>query len=159
MSIVNTAKLKEFLYQRDCTAEFPALYDQINSWNKLRPLENISVLDSTPVFFNTGLKYLALLSAGAKLTVSTPEALPKDENAVSFFRECGIDIITDNSATYQFDCICDCAGMHKTFLSKYGVVELTGSGVHAYRNWHAPVFLADGGKVKILEVKFSTNNF
>ena len=91
MRDVNISKLKEHLYQRYNVSEFPALDNQIKEWSDSRPLKNISVLDATPIFFNTGLKYLALLSAGAKLTVSAHESLPKDDNAIAFFRECGIN--------------------------------------------------------------------
>ena len=158
MRDVNISKLKEHLYQRYNVSEFPALNNQIKEWSDSRPLKNISVLDATPIFFNTGLKYLALLSAGAKLTVSAHKSLPKDDNAIAFFRECGINVIDKCNVSSSFDCICDCAGMHKSFTSNYGVVELTGSGAHAYKNWSAPVFLADGGKVKVLETGLGTGN-
>ena len=155
---INTDKLKDFLYQRYSIEEFPALDFQIKQWSEKRPLDGLTVVDATPVFFNSGLKYLALLSAGVNLTVSAHPQLPKDENAVRFFRECGMNIVEDGKFSIEPDCICDCAGTHKDILSKYGTVELTGSGAHVYRNWHAPVFLADGGKVKVLETGLGTGN-
>ena len=118
----------------------------------------MKILDATPIFFNTGLKYLALLSAGADLTVSIHPSLPKDETALNFFRDCGIKTVDFCNIKNTFDCICDCAGMHKDIHSKYGIVELTGSGTHVYRNWNAPVFLADAGKVKVLETGLGTGN-
>ena len=118
----------------------------------------MKILDATPVFFNTGLKYLALLSAGADLTISAHPALPKDDNALEFFKSCKIKTLDAENSEESFDCICDCAGMHKDIPTKFGVVELTGSGAHAYRNWNKPVFLADAGKVKVLETGLGTGN-
>ena len=152
------AKLNDFLKQRYPAEEYPALAAQISAWRGQAPLKGIAVLDATPVFFNTGLKYLALLSAGADLTVSAAPGLPCDHEAVKFFRECDINVVTDGVFDRSFDCICDCAGKHKDIPSRYGVVELTGSGAHVYNNWHAPVFLADGGKVKVLETGLGTGN-
>ena len=151
-------KLKSFLWQRYSREEFPALLSLMEKWEADTPLRGVSVLDATPVFFNTGLKYLALLSAGAELTVSAAPGIPCDPEAVKFFRECGINVVTDMCFDRSFDCICDCAGKHCHIPSKYGIVELTGSGAHVYRNWNAPVFLADGGKVKVLETGLGTGN-
>ncbi len=153
-----TTLLKEFLYSRYDVSEFPSLDDQITCWQKSAPLSGVKILDATPVFFNTGLKYLSLLAAGAELTVSAHPELPSDENAVKFFRECGINVVTTGVFDEEFDCICDCAGMHKSVPSRHGIVELTGSGAHAYLNWSAPVFLADGGRVKVLETGLGTGN-
>ena len=150
-------KLEEVLYSRYDKNEFPALLEQINLWREEKPLDGIKILDATPVFFNTGLKYLALLSAGADLTICAHPDLPSDPEAAAFFRSCGIPVISSETDD-AFDCVCDCAGMNKTTASKYGVVELTGSGAHAYRNWNHPVFLADGGRVKVLETGLGTGN-
>ena len=155
--MISIAKLEEFLFARYDKKEFPALLEQINFWKESNPLAGVKILDATPVFYNTGLKYLALLYAGADLTVSAHPALPSDVDAVKFFLSCGIPVVSGDSRE-SFDCICDCAGMHKNTPSKYGVVELTGSGAHAYRNWEQPVFLADGGKVKVLETGLGTGN-
>ena len=155
--MISTEKLADFLYTRYSADEFPALLEQINVWRQQLPLADIKVLDATPVFYNTGLKYLSLLSAGAKLTVCAHPELPSAPEAVEFFRSCGITVISEVPAE-DFDCVCDCAGMLRQATTKYGVVELTGSGAHAYNNWHQPVFLADGGKVKILETGLGTGN-
>ena len=116
--MISIAKLEQFLFSRYSKSEFPALLEQITLWRTTAPLAGVKVLDSTPVFFNTGLKYLALLSARADLTISAPPELPSDPEAIKFFTSCGIPVIngvSDNS----FDCICDCAGMHKSISSRY----------------------------------------
>ncbi len=155
--MILTDKLEAVLYSRYDKSEFPALLEQINIWREQKPLTGIKILDATPVFYNTGLKYLALVSAGATLTVCAHPDLPSDPEAIEFFRSCGISVVS-GAEDDVFDCICDCAGMNKEISSNYGVVELTGSGAHAYCNWKQPVFLADGGRVKVLETGLGTGN-
>ena len=47
-----------------------------------RPLSGFSVLDATPVFRNTLLKYRALLAAGAELSVGVSDVVAKDPRIV-----------------------------------------------------------------------------
>ena len=56
--------INEFLYNRYEAHEYPALAYQLKKWQTLRPLAGVKILDGTPVFANTLLKYINLLAAG-----------------------------------------------------------------------------------------------
>ena len=72
------------------TDEFPALAEQIALWSETRPFDGIKILDATPVFRNTLVKYLALLSGGAELTVAIGEKIPADLTIFNMLPEFGI---------------------------------------------------------------------
>ena len=67
--------------------EFPALGEQIRDWGASRPLAGRMVFDATPVFRNTMMKHVALLEAGAELTVGFGRGIPYDPAVVGRLRE------------------------------------------------------------------------
>ena len=101
-----------YLLSRYPESDFPALRRQMDEWRSTRPLAGVRVLDATPVFFNTGLKYMALLSAGAKLSIACHPDLPFDPEALEFYRSSGMDI-ADNPQSGDWQVVCDCAGKFK----------------------------------------------
>ena len=111
--------LKQMLQTRYRESQYPALKRQMDEWICHRPLEGIKVLDATPVFFNTGLKYLALLLGGADLTVCAHKQLPFDPKAVSFFTSIGLRVISAPSDQDKWDVICDCAGNLRTAATNF----------------------------------------
>ena len=70
--------------------EYPALQEQMNRWAEEKPLQGIRVLDGTPVFANTLLKYAALTAGGAELTVGYSDQIPYDPEIIRFLQESGI---------------------------------------------------------------------
>ena len=64
--------------QRYDVAEYPALRRQIDDWQKWKPLQGMKLLDGTPLFTNTLVKFLPLLVGGAELTVAVSDAIPYD---------------------------------------------------------------------------------
>lgn len=134
-----------------------ALLYQYDLWNKTKPLKNLTVVDSTPVFFNTFLKYINLLAAGAKLSIAIGNLTPFDPLTVKYLKELGVPVL-DCQNTYSFDIVLDCSGCCKHFNSKYGYVELTRSGIHSYREKakSACVFAADSGRIKAIETTLGT---
>lgn len=126
-------------------------------WNQTKPLKDLTIVDSTPVFFNTFLKYINLLAAGAQLSIAIGDLTPYDPLTVKYLKELNVPIL-DCKATHSFDIVLDCSGCCKHFNSKYGYVELTRSGIHSYREKAktAPVFAADSGRIKAIETTLGT---
>ena len=54
--------------------------------------------------------------------------------------------------------VLDCAGVNTAVKSKYGYVELTRSGMYRYRECRQPVFLADDGRIKVIETGLGTGD-
>lgn len=135
--------------------DYPALYDQIKEWSISKPLAGLSVLDATPVFRNTMTKYMALLAAGADLSVGISEIMPYDGNVVEFLLDTGVKVVTPDDDD-QYDLVLDCAGAFSGVKATTGYVELTRSGVEQYRQCTKPVFIADSGQIKKIETLLGT---
>lgn len=136
--------------------EYPTLDSQIVEWSVSKPLMGITILDATPVFRNTMTKYLALLAAGANLTVGISDVIPYDPKIVAFLRSIGVDVVKSEDGDYTFDVILDCAASFARHKANIGYVELTRSGVEEYNSFEKPVFIADGGIVKRIETILGT---
>lgn len=136
-------------------AEYPALAHQIAHWKQSAPLANLEILDATPIFGNTMLKYVALLSGGAKLTIGVSAKIPKDDRIVDFLRSISVRVV-DDSTPLEFDVVMDCAAAFSEFPARVGYVELTRSGVDGYQHCQKPVFLADSGRIKRIETSLGT---
>lgn len=135
--------------------EYPALATQTEQWHLSRPLAGRKILDGTPLFGNTLLKYVPLLAAGAELTVAISKNIPFDPQCVQLLKEWGI------ACEYQiesglFDCILDCGGAHSHLIPRFGYVELTRSGAYHYQNPSRPVILVDDSRIKAIETCLGT---
>lgn len=141
--------------------EFPALAHQMRAWRAARPLAGRRVLDGTPIFRNTILKYRALLAAGAELTVSGTPLMPRDPAICAALREAGVRVLLDAVPENEiFDVVLDCGAAHRAVPSRYGYAELTRTGVHRYREraQEAAVFAADSGRIKAIETCLGTGD-
>lgn len=136
--------------------EYPALARQIEDNKKTKPLNGVRVLDATPVFRNTLLKYISLLTAGADLTIGISDVMAHDSRIVAFLREIGIPVVHAKDQPKEQDMILDCAGSFSLWPSLKGISELTRSGVEIYSHASLPVFLADGGRIKRIETCLGT---
>ncbi len=141
------------------TAEYPALKCQRQQWAASRPLAGLRILDCTPVFRNTVLKYETLIAGGALLTVGLSDVMPHDTNIVARLRESGIEVVhaTQDTPIFQ-DVILDCAGAFSHWTARYGISELTRSGAHVYAHAGKTVFLADEGRIKRIETCLGTGD-
>lgn len=141
------------------TAEYCALIEQWELWAKTKPLQGKRILDGTPLFFNTFGKYIALLLAGAELTVAYSDELPYDPQALNMLNELGIPTLYYNKpgdCQTEFDAILDCAGILRFIPSKYGYGELTRSGILIYQDRDVPLFAVDSGRIKQIETCLGT---
>lgn len=137
--------------------EYPSLDWQQRCWASSRPLEGMSLLDATPVFRNSLIKYRALLASGANLVVGISDVMPYDSNVVCLLEKAGVEVIDAGLAKGRaFDVVMDCAGAFASVEAKFGYVELTKSGEAVYKNCQKPVFVADGGEIKKIETCLGT---
>ncbi|MCI5780006.1 MAG: hypothetical protein MR051_09390 [Lentisphaeria bacterium] len=148
--------LKGFYAPRD----FSALGVQIARWEaeKDNPLRGKRILDGTPIFRNTMLKYCALLAAGADLTVSAGEGVPCDPAIPPLLPRFGIRFADASALTETYDAVSDCGGRHRQVRSQNGFVELTRSGVSLYRRCPQPVINADASVFKDFETAYGTGD-
>lgn len=141
------------------TREYPALADELEKWCRNKPFAGRRLLDATPVFSNTLVKYLPLLAGGAELAVGIGKLTPFDPGLPPLLREWGIPVVTpDGCAGESFDVIMDCAGVFAHIPARCGYVELTRSGLYRYREVDAPVFFADAGRIKLIETTLGTGD-
>lgn len=136
--------------------EYPCIAAQQAEFAKDRPFDGLEILDSTPVFRNSILKYKALILGGATLTIGISNLVPYNKEILQFLKKHEIDIITPNDDDRAFDLVLDNAAVYRNFKSKSGYVELTRSGVDKYRALGKHVFLADSGQIKRIETCLGT---
>lgn len=151
-------KLLRYLLEFYQLSDFPAVAAQIHAWRTTRPLAKLKILDATPIFRNTMTKYCALLAAGAEVTVTWSDKLPRDEKICALLPDFGIRVSPPGEWAENFDLIADCAGFLAALPAKYGHVELTRSGLYAYADAKYPVFSADSGRLKKLETILGTGD-
>ncbi len=151
-----TRALADYISRFYTPQEYPALAAQIIQWRTTVPLQGVHILDATPVFRNTMVKYYALLCAGARLTVSVGKDIPCDPEIVTILPHFGIRVANAEALAETYDIVADCAGRHCQVNSRYGYVELTRSGLEYYRDFSRPVYSADSGILKLIETSLGT---
>ncbi len=136
--------------------DYAALNAQRERWSSSRPLAGAKILDATPVFRNTLVKYAVLLDAGADLTISVGKNIPCAADIVDLAHTFGIRVADEKILAEKFDAVADCAGRHIAVDSRYGYAELTRSGLEYYADSTAPVFSVDSGILKRFETTLGT---
>ena len=138
--------------------EYPALAAQADTWMVDRPLAGVRVLDATPVYANTMVKYAALLAGGAQVTVGAPTGIPADADVLRRLPDFGIAVATSADLERTYDVVLDCAGAHAGVASRFGYAELTRSGLERYAGCPQPVVMVDSGLVKQIETTLGTGD-
>lgn len=149
-------KIDQYLQNKYEKTEYPALDFQRNLWLKEKPLKGKRILDATPVFANTLLKYAAMIAAGADLTIGYSESIPYDPEIIHFLKKSGIPCRTDITEKGSFDAILDCNGVFRDLKPKYGFAELTRSGAYRFEGTADPVILVDDSRIKAIETCLGT---
>lgn len=150
--------IRNYLLQHYSSEEFPALEEQAKDWSATRPLEGLKILDATPVFRNTLAKYRALLCGGAELHVSLAPRVIYDRRIVDLLSGWGIKTVRTPEQEQPYDIVMDCAGIHASLTPRLGFVELTRSGYSKYASSPYPVYLADAGRIKLIETTLGTGD-
>ena len=150
--------LLKYVSEYYTATQYPTLHEQIRQWSETRPLAGLRILDSTPVFRNTLLKYAALLAGGAELEVGISECISRDESVVEFLQSNGVAVVAPNECRGVYDVVMDCGAIFADVPTRYGYVELTRSGVPKYEELGARVFMADSGIIKRIETILGTGD-
>ncbi len=148
--------LEEYFAKAYKKEEYPTLAIQREAWSKSRPLEGITVLDATPLCYNSIYKYMNLIYAGAKLTIGINPLSSTPAKLTELIKQSGIELVSSKDEPKEFDIIMDCAAQFINFKAKIGRVELTRSGAELYKVRGERVFMADGGKIKLIETCIGT---
>ncbi|MBE6369513.1 MAG: hypothetical protein E7056_05045 [Lentisphaerae bacterium] len=148
--------VRKFLHGRYRVEEYPALNRQFLDWQRTRPLAGKKILDGTPVFANTLLKYINLLVGGADLTVGYCDSIPYDKTVVDFLQSIGVKCVYNCSAAGAFDVILDCNAVYCNLLPRYGFAELTRSGAYHFAKVDAAVVNVDDSRIKAIETCLGT---
>lgn len=138
--------------------EYPALKRQMRRFAAEKPLAGKSVLDCTPLFRNTLLKFVPLILSDCRLTVGISDRVPYDEEILRFLDEVEIPYVRDDTPAEGFDIILDCDGTRSDVTPRIGACELTGSGRYYYQDKDYPVILVDASRIKEIETAIGTGN-
>lgn len=149
-------RIAKFLSGRYQVREYPALEFQIRKWEKTKPLSGRKLLDGTPVFANTLLKYSALIAAGAELSVGYGDSIPYDPEVIAFLKQNGIPCLNQDFEPGTFDVILDCNAVYREKKPKFGFVELTRSGAYHFAGTGEPVIMVDDSRIKAIETCLGT---
>ncbi len=136
--------------------EYPTLKLQREQWQQSKPFEGLTILDAAPLCRNSIYKYMNLIYGGAKLSVAKNELSSTDDHLMKLMQEAGIELVFSSSEPRNFDIIMDCAAQYLSFSANIGRTELTRSGAELYGDSKQPVFMADGGKIKLIETCIGT---
>lgn len=136
--------------------EYPALWEQREIWTQTKPLQGYRLLDASPVFRNSLVKYNALLAAGASLSIGFSKKVPCDSSILKMIIEHGLSVYAAKEVPVSWDIVLDCAAQFAHVDSTYGFVELTRSGVPTYEKSKKPVYVADSSEIKRIETSLGT---
>ena len=136
--------------------EFPCLHQQIEEWSETKPLNGLRILDASPIFKNSLIKFAALHAAGAELSLAVPSTMPCDPEAVQMAQDYGWKLVEPENQGCVYDILLDCAGSLSALPARIGYVELTKSGEQHYGKHDLPVFLVDSGRIKEIETCLGT---
>lgn len=150
-------KIIEFLDDRYQKSDYPVLEWQCGQWSASKPLAGLEVLDATPLFCNTLLKYRSLIAAGARLTVGLSNFISYDQRALDFVNnELKLRVVDNSNGRY--DVVADCAAAYCGADARLGYVELTRSGVEKYEAMGVTVYVADSSLIKRIETEIGTGD-
>ncbi len=135
---------------------YPTMIAQRELWSQNRPLEGLHILDATPICRNTIYKFLSLIHAGAELTVGYGAMSNFDSRTIELLREAQINVMCATESQMEFDIIMDCAAQFIDHTARLGRVELTRSGTELYVERGEKVYLADAGRIKMIETCIGT---
>ncbi len=148
--------LEKYFTDNYSTKHYPTMIAQRELWTISRPLEGLRILDATPICRNTIYKFMNLIHSGAQLTVGYGSMSNFDPRTIELLREAQINVVCANEPQMEFDIIMDCAAQFIDHKALLGRVELTRSGTELYMERGEKVYLADAGRIKMIETCIGT---
>ncbi|MEG1413825.1 MAG: hypothetical protein RSC35_01570 [Mucinivorans sp.] len=156
------AEILAYIAPQYAARDYASLEAQYQEWATTKPLSGMRILDATPLFDNTLLKYRNLLAAGADLTIGLAPFISHNAQTLSFVQEkLALHTISNHqtkSSESDYDLILDCAGAYSHLEARVGYVELTRSGIEYYKGHRKPVYFADSSTIKEIETEYGTGD-
>lgn len=152
-------KIERFLTDRYQKSDYPVLEWQFKQWSAEKPLSGLRILDATPLFCNTLLKYRSLIAAGANVSIGLSDFISHDDIALDFVKnELMLDVVDGACENQHYDLVMDCAAAYSSSKASIGYVELTKSGVEIYTRKGVPTYVADSSTIKRIETEIGTGD-
>lgn len=140
--------------------EIPFMTRLINVMAQTRPYHGLTVYYNAHLTLSSLLQIEALLLSGAELTIIHHPNLHCDKNVLAILAAANLNVVTYDSLQQQHcDIVLDCcAGLLSKVLPKYGVIELTQTGVIKYQQTQVtyPIISIDNSYIKNLETLLGT---
>lgn len=136
-------------------SSMPIFQELHNQYETIRPFTGVKVAIAHVLVPNTVPLILSCAIGGAELLVTSYEGLSPNPRVVSLLQENGITVQLDKTDVSEYDVAIDCGGFFAGNPPKYGVVEVTRSGILEYEKMLNRVIInVDSGKSKMLETFF-----
>ncbi len=142
-------------YIQDCVNEAPCMLSQIREFARTRPFEGMRVLDATPIYFNSLLKYQAVIAGGGELEVFCNGKF-FDYKVVGILQQHGVRVHSGVDGLKDFDVIMDCGAELESVPAAKGRVEMTASGIRRYRERSDYTVDVDSSRLKRYMSYFGT---
>lgn len=160
-SKVNVKVLEKIRGQFDSSQIF-LMVDLIDKLSKEKPYQGLNVFYNAHLTLSSLLQIEALVVSGANVTVTCSPGLKCDPQVAAILNEANLPITDYNSIGHAncdigLDC---CGGLLAIASSKYGMIELTQTGVNKYNQYkpNYPVISIDDTEVKLLETLLGTGD-
>lgn len=138
-----------FIKQLD---DMPIFKNLLEKYAIEKPFKGLKVIIAHVLVPNTLPLIATIKAGGAEITV-IPSSPATNKDVIRILDAVGLSINFDLKTASEFDYALDVGGIFSNALPKYGVIEVTRSGVHKYlpRKEDIVIISADDSKCKILE--------
>ena len=152
-----TTKILQVTNQLFLPVEYPCLHSQLQQFASVQPFSGKEVLYAAPLTRNTLVALLPVFAGGAQVTLSWPDIIDPDEDALSLMESLGVACYQTVPEGKAFDLIFDCCGKYAGYSAISGHVELTRSGLDKYKVQHNKACLdVDSTLIKNFETILGT---
>lgn len=149
------SKIKDFsdfeLFN-DQLETMPIFKQLLKTYEKEKPFQGLNVIIAHVLVPNTLPLIASIKKGGAEVTV-IPSSPAINKDVIKILDEVGCPINYNLKSAEGYDYALDVGGIFSNNLPKYGVIEVTRSGVHKYvpRKNEIAIISSDDSKCKLLE--------
>ena len=135
----------------------------INSMYKNTPYKGLKIFYNAHLTLSSMLQIEALIASGADVTITSTKYLKVDQLVVDLLIKANLPMryCEDIKEKYECDVVLDCcAGLIDIATPKYGVVELTQTGIIKYqeKRQQYSIISIDDSSIKLLETLIGTSD-
>ena len=145
-------KFFDFEIFREQLIDMPIFKQLLNDYATEKPFEGLNVIIAHVLVPNTLPLIATIKEGGADVTI-IPSSPAINEKVIKILDAVGTPINFKLKSATGFDYALDVGGIFSNKLPKYGVIEVTRSGVHKYlkRKDYIAIISSDDSKCKLLE--------